>query len=165
MSEENENTLEMECPHCEEKRKITFKEDLKCNNCNKSIMGSAIIYKNDKTNLIISALLGASVSAVLADKNVSADEILLLLASSGGTLIYVTRLKIETEYKMIKTCIDRFGTNTEVRDTCFCAVKKLSTYLNAQISKLKGEEWLSDQLDAQYNKCDDTKLIPNQTKK
>jgi len=164
MSEEDKNTLDIECQHCGDIKNIPFKKDLKCENCNKSIMGSAIVYKTNKTSLIVSAFLGASVSAVLADKHVSADEILLLVASSGGTLIYVTRLKLETEYKMMKTCIDRFGTNIGVRDTCFCTVKKLSTYLNSQISKLKGEEWLSSQLDTQYNKCKDTKLISTQTK-
>lgn len=164
MSKKDKHSLEIECPHCEQERKISFKEDIECENCNKSLMGNTVIYKTNKTNLIVSALLGASVAAVLADKNVSADEILLLIASSGGTLIYVTRLKIEAEYKLMKICIDRFGTNREVRDTCFCTVKKLSTFVNAQMKKLKGDEWLSDQLDKQYTKCDNPKQLSSQIK-
>lgn len=165
MSEEIKNTLDVECPHCNEENTVKFSKDLKCKNCDKSIMGTTNIYKTNKTSLLVTALASASVAAVLADKNVAAHEIILLVGSSAGTLIYVSRLKIETEYKMMKTCIDRFGTNTVARDTCFCAVKKLSTYLNAQIAKLKGEVWLSDQLDNQYTKCEDTKLVSNQTKK
>ena len=145
MSEKNKNTLDIECPHCKQTIPGTIKN------------------KTNNTTLIITALASASVAAILADKHIVPSEIIALVGSSAGTLIYTYRLKIETEYKIMKTCIDRFGSNTIVRDGCFCSVKKLSTYLNSQIAKIRGENWLSNKLDEEYNKCTGPKQISSQT--
>ena len=165
----NEGTsINVECPHCNYDNTIKLKNPYTCNNCDKSIIEQTKTYKTNKSKLIATAIISAVGSAVLADQYIDANEIIAMVGTGGGTMIYMSRLTIETEYKIMKTCIDEFGSNTQTRDSCFCVVKKLNNYLNPVIAKIKGEEWLLDQLNTQYKKCspkeEEAKSLPNQTK-
>lgn len=157
-------SIKIECPHCNHDNSIKFAKKLECKNCNKSIMGTKKTYKSNNKKLILTALASVTIGAIAADKYVAADEIIILVSSGLGTMIYMSRLTIETEYKIMKTCINEYGSNIKTRDTCFCVVKKLNKYLNPQIAKIKGEDWLFKQLNVQFNKCNKPDLISNQTK-
>ena len=119
-SDKQENSINVECPHCSHDNSIKFAKKFECTNCNKSIMGTSKTYKSNKTKLILTALASITVGAIAADKHVAVDEITILVSSGLGTMIYMSRLTIETEYKIMKTCIDEFGSNVKTRDTCFC---------------------------------------------
>jgi hypothetical protein len=163
MSKE-ENIIDFECPHCTKNNSIKFTKKIECKSCDKSIMGSIKTHKTSKPKLIFTALASVAVGAIAADKHVAIDEMIILASSGLGTAIYMSRLKIETEYKIMKTCINEFESNIKTRDTCFCVVKKLNNYINPLIVKIKGEDWVLGQIDTQYNKCKEPELLSNQTK-
>jgi len=164
-NKDNSSKIDFECPHCSYNNSIKFSKKIECKNCNKSMMGASKAYKTSKIDLIITALASATIASVAADGYASADEMIIIATTGIGTMIYMSRLSIETEYKIMKTCIGEFGTNIKTRDTCFCVVKKLNNYLNPILAKAKGEEWLFKQLEMQYKECEEHESLSNQTKK
>lgn len=136
MSEEiKENLLEVECPHCGKENDIKLSSEIKCKECDKSLLGQK--YKS----------FLFSTATVLA------------LGAGGGTIVdsylNISRASVKTEYKMMKQCINSYGNNTSVRDTCICAVESMVGIVDAQKARLYGRDWLSDMLDDKYRNCRD----------
>lgn len=151
--------MKVDCPHCDHANSITFRKDINCENCEKSIMGRRKNRATSKISLILTALVSVTAGAIAADRHVSIDEMIVLVGSGTATMVYMSRLSIETEYKIMKTCIDQFGQNKRTRDACFCVVKKLNSYLNPLLLKLKKEEWAIQELKRQYESCTEKGLL------
>ncbi|WP_108064355.1 hypothetical protein [Poseidonibacter lekithochrous] len=147
------NEIKIECEHCETENEIKLKEKVNCKNCSKPLTGNNVTYKMNKTSAVLGLLGGVVIGSVLEDQEISNSEIISIVATGLGSYVYTFRLKVETEYKIIKTCIDKFGSTKENRDNCFCVVKKMATYLNSVLLKEKGEEWIDEELDKQYAEC------------
>lgn len=165
MSEEQKEFLEnsgksevkIACLHCETENTIKLSKAINCKNCDKALTGNNVTFKMNKTSAVLGLLGGVAIGAVLEDKEITNSEIISIVATGAGAYVYTFRLKLETEYKIMKSCIDKFGSTKEKRDNCFCVVKRLSTYLNSLLVKEKGDEWIDEQLDEEYNKCKEKK--------
>lgn len=126
-------SFEICCPKCKDVNTIQVQEEIKCKTCDTSFAGK-------KFGQIISNGL---VSFVL----------------TGGVILtadayfHINRASVKTEYKMMRTCTDRHGTTESVRNICFCAVESMSGVIDAQMAKLKGVEWLKDEMDKRYKNC------------
>jgi hypothetical protein len=129
--EENKHNIDLLCLACDHKNKVYFSSDIKCKECNETLIGYT--YKV----FIVPALVVIGLSAI------------------GGAMIDDTlnlnRASVKTEYKMMRTCINRFG----YRDNCFCAVESMSGFLDAEKARLYSRSKLSDILKDRYNDCVD----------
>ncbi|WP_310441417.1 hypothetical protein [Sulfurimonas sp.] len=134
MSEENINTFDIECPHCLKDNKINLSKNIKCKHCEKPLIGERYIKPIISTFATI--LIGAGIG-------MTADGYL-----------NINRASVLTEYKMMKTCIYRFGNYKTVRDNCACAVESMLGIVDAQKARLYGEKWLLDILDDKYKDCE-----------
>jgi len=131
MSEETKHNIDVLCPECEHKNKINLSSDIKCKECDKTLLGHT--YKRFILPLIVTVGLSAVAGAMIDDT------------------VNINRASVKTEYKMMKTCINRFGS----RDNCACAVESMSGIVDAQKARLYGENWLRDVLRDRYNDCRD----------
>lgn len=129
------NKIEIVCPKCSEVTTAEFTH-----------RGCDCIeeYTNKKFTLVVisvmSAIILGGVSGVIID---------------GYTHVY--RASVKTEYKMMKTCIDRHSDhgyyNKNVRDQCACAVEQLSGFLDAELIRLYGDEKVYNMLNQAYSDC------------
>lgn len=147
----DDKKLILECHHCEEENTINLSSIVKCKSCQKPINGSVVKYKSNGTVLIGTFLSGLVAGAVVEDKELVSSEVLYVSGTAVATYAVVARAKLETEYKMMKKCIDKFGSNTEVRDNCFCVVKKMSSFITKVLSKDK--DYIEKELEKKYKKC------------
>lgn len=154
---EEDKSLIVECHHCEEENIIKLSKVIECKNCKKPINGYTVKYKTNGIVILGSLLAGATAGVVLEDKEIVSSELLYVTGTAVTTYAIVARSKLETEYKMMKKCIDKFGTTKEVRDNCFCVVRKLSSFMTAVLAKDK--EWVEDELEKKYEKCSDGNYI------
>lgn len=132
-NKKKENELKIECPECFEENIVSLSSDIKCKKCEKSLTGQK--YKS----VLLSAGLVFSLGAGLG---VTSDAYL-----------NINRASVKTEYKMMKTCINRFGNNSEVRDDCACAVESMLGVIDAQKARFYSTSWLKDVLKEKYNEC------------
>ena len=128
MSKE-ENKIDLECSSCSTENTVNLSSDIKCKKCNKSLTGK--LYKN----IIISAGLLVGLGAI------------------GGALvddvININRASVKTEYKMMRTCVNRFQNS----ENCYCAVESMSGIIDAEKARLYGKGWLKDILAERYKAC------------
>lgn len=95
--------------------------------------------------------IGIASGGVITDYNVVSSELIAVIGTGVTTYFFTVRAKLETEYKMMKKCIDRFGNTVEVRDNCFCVVKKLSSMILSL--KIKDKPMIEKELVEKYNEC------------
>ena len=127
----DKNYIEVECPHCLEDNKIKLSSEIKCKHCEKKLTGSK--YKS----IVISTLVAMSLGAVGG--------------SLGDDILNINRASVKTEFKMMQTCLYIFND----RDNCLCAVESMSGFIDAQNTKMRGNEWLKDTLRERYEDCKD----------
>lgn len=151
LTKSDDSTLIVECHHCEEENTINLSQTIKCKNCKKPINGSMVKYKSNGIVVLGSLMAGLTAGVALEDKELVSSEILYVSGTAVATYAVIARSKLETEYKMMKKCIDKFGSTDEVRDNCFCVVKKLSSFMTKALSKDK--EWVENELEKKYEKC------------
>ncbi len=131
--QENEK-INLECPHCSESNSIKLSKQIECKKCHKSLGGH--FYKS----VVLSAGL------------------LLGMGAVGGALIDDTvnlnRASVRTEYKMMKTCIDEFKYRDgykPARNKCFDVVESMSGVLDAEKARFYGREGLKKELKQRYD--------------
>lgn len=151
LTKKDDSTLILECHHCEEENTINLSQTVKCKNCKKPITGYNVKYKSNGIVILGSLMAGLSAGAALEDKELVSSELLYISGTAVATYAIIARTKLETEYKMMKKCIDKFGSTDEVRDNCFCVVRKLSSFMTKALSKDKA--WVEDELNKKYEKC------------
>lgn len=105
MSEENKNTLDIECPHCFEENKVNLSKEIKCKHCEKPLIG--VKYKKPLITAFTAILMGSG------------------LGITADAYLNINRASVLTEYKMMKTCIDEVGYYREARNNCACAVESM----------------------------------------
>lgn len=130
---EKKVNLEIQCPHCEEQNDIALPEDIKCNECKKTLIGFK--YEN--------VILSSTATLVIGG----------ILGTQLDDTININRASVKTEYKMMKTCINEFGYSKSVRDNCYCAVESMSGFLDAQKARLYHRDTLKKLLEDRYNSC------------
>lgn len=135
MSKEKENLLEVECPHCGAENDIKLSSEIKCIECDKTLLGKK--YKSFLFSATTVLALGTGIGAV------------------GDSYLNINRASVKTEYKMMKQCINNYGNYSSVRDTCACAVESMAGIVDAQKARIYGSGWLSDVLEEKYNDCKD----------
>ena len=139
MSKANKNNLEIECPYCFEENSIKLSETIKCKKCSKSLINEK--YKKPILSAFATILIGSGLG-------VTADGYL-----------NINRASVKTEYKMMKSCInyhrDYYGTYSDVRDNCACAVESMVGILDAQKARFYSENKLYHILNERYKSCDD----------
>jgi hypothetical protein len=128
---ENKHDINLICPSCENENTINLSSDIKCKECEETLLGRS--YKEFILPTI--AVIG--------------------LSAMGGAMIDDTlnlnRASVKTEYKMMRTCIYRLGN----RNTCFCAVESMSGFLDAEKARFYSSDKLYKILDKRYNNCKD----------
>lgn len=132
---EEEIKIELECPHCASENKIFLSKVIKCKECEKSLIGEK--FRKPILSALTTILLGAGIG-------ITADS-----------YININRPSVKTEYKMMKQCINYYGSYKSVRDNCACAVESMAGIVDAQKARLYGPDWLADVLDEKYSKCKD----------
>ncbi len=153
----DKNEIKIECGHCVTENTIKLSTKINCKKCNKPLTGNNVTFKMNKSAAVLGLLGGVVIGTVLEDKELANSEIITIAATGMGAYVYTFRLKVETEYKIMKTCLDKFGSTKENRDNCFCVVKKMATFLNSVLVKEKGDVWIDEELDRQYGECKKTK--------
>ena len=128
MSEkENKHDIGLLCPTCDYENTVHLSSDIKCKECSETLIGHTY------TRFILPVLAVMGLSAM------------------GGAMIDDTlnlnRASVKTEYKMMRTCINRFG----YRDNCVCAVESMSGFLDAEKARLYTESMLSNILKERYS--------------
>lgn len=121
------------CPKCKDVNTIPVSEEIKCKTCQTSFAGK-------KFGQIVSNGL---VSFVLTGG----------MVLTADAYFHINRVSVNTEYKMMKQCIDERKNISQVRDTCACAVESMSGVIDAQMAKLRGASWLADEMDKRYKNC------------
>lgn len=121
------------CPKCDEINTIKITEEIKCKKCETSFSGKKF---------------GQIVSDGLANFALAGAIVL-----TADAYLHINRASVSTEYKMVKTCTDRYGTTIPVRNVCFCAVESMSGVIDAQMARFRDSEWLAEELDKRYRKC------------
>jgi phage FluMu protein Com len=128
---ENKHYIDLLCPTCDHENTVHLSSNIKCKECNKTLIG----YTYEAFILPVLAVMG--------------------LSAIGGAMIDDTlnlnRASVKTEYKMMRTCINRFGH----RDNCFCAVESMSGFLDAEKARFYSRSKLSNILQNKYNDCVD----------
>lgn len=132
MSEkENKHEINLLCPKCDNQNTINLSSDIKCKECEETLIGRS--YKE----FILPTIMVLGLSAI------------------GGAMIddslNLNRASVKTEYKMMRTCINRFND----RDNCFCAVESMSGFIDAEKARFYGKQWLKDELKNRYYDCRD----------
>lgn len=132
MSEkENKHEISLLCPKCENKNTINLSSDIKCKKCEETLIGRS--YKE----FILPTIVVLGLSAI------------------GGAMIddisNLNRASVKTEYKMMRTCINRFND----RDNCFCAVESMSGFIDAEKARFYSSAKLSNILKERYYNCTD----------
>lgn len=153
--EKKDKELVVECHHCDEENIIKLSNVISCKNCKKPISGHTVKYKSNGTVIIGSLLAGVAVGAALEDKELVSSEVLYISGTAVSTYAFVARAKLETEYKMMKKCINKFGATDKVRNNCFCVVKKLSSFMTS--TSVKDKDWVEEELEKKYEKCSSDK--------
>lgn len=126
-------SFEICCPKCDLVNTINVPEEIKCEKCDTSFSGKKF---------------GQIVSDGLANFVLAGSLVL-----TADAYLNINRVSVKTEYKMMKQCIDERKNTEKVRDTCICAVESMSGVIDAQMARLKGAGWLSDELDRRYQNC------------
>ena len=134
MSELNKHNIDLLCPECEHENKINLSSDIKCKECDKTLLGHT--YKRFIFPLALTVGLSAVAGAIIDDT------------------VNINRSSVKTEYKMMKTCIDTFGYSKNVRNNCVCAVESMSGVFDAQVSRLNND-YLEETLRDRYYNCRD----------
>lgn len=135
MSEEDKNTLVIECPHCDKENTINLSKEIQCKHCEKSLIGEK--YKKPFITAFTAILLGSGIG----------------VATDG--YLNLNRASVKTEYKMMKTCIDYYGYNKTARDNCACAVESMVGLIDAEKARFYSETKLYKILDGRYKDCVD----------
>lgn len=151
-SDDEKKSLIIECQNCETENKIKISSEIKCKNCNTIIYGNTTRFiKENSSSILIPFGIGIASGGVITDYNVVSSELIAVIGTGVTTYFFTVRAKLETEYKMMKKCIDRFGNTVEVRDNCFCVVKKLSSMILSL--KIKDKPMIEKELVEKYNEC------------
>lgn len=132
MSEkENKYEINLLCPKCDNENTINLSSDIKCKKCEETLVGKS--YKEFILPTIIVLGLSAISGAMIDDS------------------LNLNRASVKTEYKMMRTCINRFYD----RDNCFCAVESMSGFLDAEKARFYGSSKLANILKERYYECND----------
>lgn len=128
-----EHSFDIHCPSCNEKNKVKLSNEVKCKKCKTSFTGK-IFAKIVPHGIFVFWATGA-------------------LFLTADAYININRASVKTEYKMMKQCIDERKNTSQVRDTCACAVESMSGVIDAQMAKVRGSVWLSEELATRYRNC------------
>lgn len=116
MDKNNDNSLEIECPHCFKENKINLSTEIKCKHCDKPLIGEK--YRKP----IISGMTA------------------IIFGLSGG--YYVNewidkeRYPISVEYSIIEKCVSNYDKPIKKkiygnkREVCICAMEKTEQELS-----------------------------------
>jgi len=129
MSEETKHNIDVLCPECEHKNKINLSSDIKCKECDKTLLGHT--YKRFILPLIVTVGLSAVAGAMIDDT------------------VNINRASVKTEFNMMATCINEFGNVNK----CSCAVESMSGIFDAQQVRFRSSEWKRKELHKRYNDC------------
>ena len=121
------------CPKCKDINTIHTAEEIKCKSCETSFAGKK--FGQIVSNGIVSFVLTGGI------------------VLTTDAYLHINRVSVKTEYKMMKQCIDQRKNTPQVRDTCACAVESMSGVIDAQIARVKGSEWLEEELNTRYRNC------------
>ena len=121
------------CPKCKDINTIHMAEEIKCKSCETSFAGKK--FGQIVSNGIVSFVLTGGI------------------VLTTDAYLHINRVSVKTEYKMMKQCIDQRKNTPQVRDTCACAVESMSGVIDAQIARVKGSEWLEEELNKRYRNC------------
>jgi len=128
---ENKHEISLLCPKCDNENTINLSSDIKCKKCEETLVGRS--YKE----FILPTIVVLGLSAI------------------GGAMIddslNLNRASVKTEYKMMRTCINRFND----RDNCFCAVESMSGFIDAEKARFYSSSKLSNILKEKYYDCID----------
>lgn len=125
------NNIDLICPSCSKKNKIILSSDITCKECDETLIGRT--YKEFILPAIVTIGLSVVGGAMLDDT------------------ININRASVKTEYKMMRTCINRFNN----RDSCICAVEAMSGLIDAEKARLYSDNWLREVLEENYQDCRD----------
>jgi hypothetical protein len=131
--EKNKHNIDLLCPTCDHKNKVYFSSDIKCKECNKTLIGYT--YKI----FIVPALVVIGLSAM---SGVVIDDTLNL-----------NRVSVKTEFNMMVECINRNSSDKNEVNDCVCAVESLSGFLDAEQLRFRDSSWKSRELQSRYNSC------------
>lgn len=161
---EEKNELILECPYCEEQNKVKLSKKIECKNCKKKLQGTNTIFSTNYLSIVAATACGVVIGAVGEDYDLTYTELIAVFGSIIFTYALTSlRPKLETEYKMMKTCIKlnskagrldgQDNYTGEVRDNCFCVVKKLGKFITESLIKEKGESWVEEEIKKKYDEC------------
>lgn len=125
------NNIDLICPSCSKENKIILSSNIKCKECNETLIGRT--YKEFILPIMITIGLSAIGGAMLDDT------------------ININRASVKTEYKMMRTCVNKFQDS----DGCVCTVEAMSGLLDATKARFYTEEWLREVLIENYKDCKD----------
>ena len=106
----SKNILEIDCPHCLEENKINLSSEIKCKNCNESLIGEK--YKKPIISVMTAIILGIG-GGIYLDEKFETD-----------------RYPINIEYNIIHSCLSSYEEPLNERyyknkkRTCVCALGK-----------------------------------------
>ena len=116
MSENKNNILEIDCPHCYEENKINLSSAIKCKHCNEPLIGEK--YSKPIISVMTAMILGIS-GGIFLDETFETD-----------------RYPINIEYNIIDSCLSNYeeplkrGYYKQKRNICICALKKTENELD-----------------------------------
>ena len=116
MSENKNNILEIDCPHCFEENKINLSSAIKCKHCDKPLIGEK--YSKPIISVMTAIILGIG-GGIILDEKFETD-----------------RYPIIIEYSIIDSCLSsnktplRRGYYKNKRNICICALKKTESKLD-----------------------------------
>lgn len=132
MSEkEKKHEINLLCSKCNNENTINLSSDIKCKECEETLIGKS--YKEYILPTIVVLGLSAIGGAMLDDS------------------VNLNRASVQTEYKMMRTCINRFND----RDNCYCAVESMSGFIDAEKARFYNISKLSTILKERYYGCRD----------
>lgn len=129
MNDKNENSIELECPHCSKDNTIKLLDDIKCNHCNKKLIGYK--YKSVIMSAMTAIILGAGGTYFIKEK------------------FEENRYPISIEHEIISSCISSDRTVLEKNHyrkkelICICALDKTQEELNYNDYQEKGNAFYS----------------------
>lgn len=141
LSEENKNTLDIECPHCYKENTINLSKEIKCKHCEKPLIGEK--YKKPLITAFTAILLGSGIGMTV------------------DSYLNLNRASVENEFIMMKTCIDeyhnfKYESEThykEVRKDCSCAVESMLGIIDAEKARFYTESKIRNILYTRYKDC------------
>lgn len=116
MSENKDNILEVDCPHCYQENKINLQKAIKCKHCEKPLLGEK--YTKPIVSVLTAMIFGLG-SGIAIDESFETD-----------------RYPISVEHSIIENCISSYNKPLKKsyyknkRNTCICALKKTEDILD-----------------------------------